>query len=460
MQKKAEFLIRPMIPVAGQSCEVETAAPKKGKTKLFINGKLYAEQTAASGSACFKVVFERAAFYELRAECGGRVIAEGQAAVTARHLYFPWFGCIKDPEMVACRYANMVLAQDYWGLKGQEAERHPWPQFALRDPDEKEIRYWKKRGALACAWKASFQRNKKEYTEKDLVNYLEYQYADYPFDGVMIDELGGYDYEKLRNSKIVNGLKEFCRRHPDQFLSLWICGALKDPMSELVKRPGATSGFDLLMLEVYFNYKTPDMKSLHPFRYLQEGIDSAHRQDILPQCVFTIGIHGNYDKYEILPEELEPQYQYIRYHAPSMPGIGFYAAHCQNRDLVGLCDRLCEKYFIRPVITAYPETVWVTEQPGGAELNVEVLNIGGTDSGPVKVRFYDGNPAYGTAPFAEQKLAGLPAPNDDFRQFGKRIRQSFKTRRKGFHEIWIELCPARKDDTVLEGVLCKKLYVR
>ena len=112
-------------------------------------------------------------------------------------------------------------------------------------------------------------------------------------------------HENIRNGRMVGGLKEFCRKHPDRFLALWVCGALKDPMSELVKRPGGKTGFDLLMLEVYFNYKIPEMRDLHPFRYLQEGIDSAHRQDILPQCVFTIGIHGNYDKYDILPEELE-----------------------------------------------------------------------------------------------------------------------------------------------------------
>ncbi|MBQ9335928.1 MAG: hypothetical protein IJS14_01365 [Lentisphaeria bacterium] len=460
METNDGFLIRPMIPVAGQMCEVEVAVPENAKTTLFINGELYAEQTAADGSACFPVVFEHAAFHELRAECAGHEIARGQAAVTARPLYFPWFGHIRDQEMVKCRYANMVLAQDYRILKGEEAERHPWPQFALTDPDEAEIRYWKKRGALACAWKASFLRNKGDYTAEELVKYLEYQYAEYPFDGVMIDELGAYDYEKIRDGRMVNGLKEFAKRHTDQFLALWICGALKDPMADLVKRPGGKTGYDLLMLEVYFNYKIPEMRDLHPFSYLQEGIDSAHRQDILPQCVFTIGIHGNYDKYDILPEELEPQYRYIRYHAPSMPGIGFYAAHCRNQELVGLCDRLCEKYFIRPVITAYPETVWVTEQPDGADLNVEVLNIGGTDSGPVAVRFYDGNPAWGTAPFAEQEIESLPAPNEDFRQFGKRIRQSFRTERKGYHEIWIELSPERRDDTLLEGVLCKKVYVR
>ena len=459
MKKETGFLVRPMIPVAGQLCEVETAA-KKGKVVLYVDGERYAEQTAGNGTVCFQVRFERAAFHELRAESNRRTIARGTVAVTARHLYFPWFGSIRDEEMLECRYANMVLAQDYRILKGKEAEKHPWPQFALTDPDEAEIQYWKKRGALACAWKASFLRNKGNYTPEELVEYLEYQYAGYPFDGVMVDEVGAYDYEKIRDGRMINGLKEFAKKHPDQFLALWICGALKEPMAELVKRPGGKSGFDLLMLEVYFNYKIPDMRDLHPFRYLAEGIASAHRQDILPQCVFTIGIHGNYDKYQILPEELEPQYRYIRYHAPSMPGIGFYAAHCRNPELVGLCDRLCEKYFIRPVITAYPETVWVTEQPGGAELNVEVLNIGGTDSGPVTVRFYDGSPAYGGKLFAEQSLDPIAAPDDAFIKCGRRIRQTFRTRRKGYHEIWIELRPDRPDDTVLEGVLCKKLYVR
>ena len=61
MKKETGFLVRPMIPVAGQLCEVETPA-KKGKVVLFVDGERYAEQTAKNGSVCFQVRVERAAF--------------------------------------------------------------------------------------------------------------------------------------------------------------------------------------------------------------------------------------------------------------------------------------------------------------------------------------------------------------------------------------------------------------
>lgn len=359
-----------------------------------------------------------------------------------------------------CKYANVVLAQNFRRVTGEATKGQRWPEYVLPPTDSSEIAYWKRRGVLACAWKNGFSRHPHAYTRAEFIQYLKQDMTKYEFDGMMIDEVGGYEHSGTEERKNIQGLRDFCEENPDLFVALWICGALKYEQCNLLKRSKNKTGVDLLMAEVYFNYLIPEMKTFHPFEYLQNDITVARKQDALNNTVFTIGIHGNYDKYTVTPEELEAQVRYIRQHAPEMPGIGFYGSHCKNPELVAVCDRLCGKYYVSPVLTLFPEMIYVTKSDKSVRISAEIFNIGGMNSGPVAIEFYDGDPVYGGKLFAREKLKSIPAPSEGDYKCSIRLEKKFVSERCGAHEVFIQISPELPGDTLLDNIVSKRIFIR
>lgn len=466
------ILTRPVLPLAGKACEIEIVfecdlecVEKEVELVLSADGNVIESISLLVSpgkkiSALFKTVFEKPAWHQLSAKISGGPSLTRSVPVVAHKLFFPWFGDFHDGRLMHCQYANMVLAQNFRRVTGETTKGKRWPEYALPEPESSEIAYWKRRGVMACAWKNGFSRHQCAYTRAEFVQYLKQDLAEYEFDGIMIDEVGGYEHSGLEERKNIQGLRDFCEESPDLFVALWICGALKYEQCNLLKRSNNKAGVDLLMAEVYFNYLIPEMKTLHPFEYLQNSITVARKQDALKNTVFTIGTHGNYDKYTVTPEELEAQVRYIRQHAPEMPGLGFYASHCKNPELVAVCDRLCGKYYVSPVLTLYSEMTYITECDKGVQISAEIFNVGGMDSGPVDVEFYDGDPAYGGKLFARERLPSIQAQRDEDYKCSIRLEKNFTSERSGAHEIFIQIAPELPGDTLLDHIVSKRIYIR
>ena len=69
-------------------------------------------------------------------------------------------------------------------------------------------------------------------------------------------------------------------------------------------------------------------------------------------------------------------------------------------------DQLCYEYFVAPVVTFLPQSVWVSREDDGTYLTAAVSNIGGMDSGEVRVTFTDN----GTR-VARDSVPSVPAGN-------------------------------------------------
>jgi hypothetical protein len=275
----------------------------------------------------------------------------------------------------------------------------------------------------------------------------------------MLDEIGSYDTEKLRQSSVLRGLQQFVQGDgSNYFVALWVSGVVKESHCNIVKNIYRRKGVDLLMLEVYCNYITRELHAYNPYFFFDQGISMVRKQDIISNTVFTLGILEDVKR----KESLEEQVRYIRINAPEMPGIGFY--HEKGApDVLEFADYLCLKYFIRPVIAGWKHDLIFSNPTPEADkwltISAKIYNIGGMDSGPVNVNFYCGSPASGGVKIGTERIASLPAQKGNFQPEGSILKTRWKPQ-KGYHEIWIEAVPENTTDTILQNVYKKSIYVR
>ena len=444
--------VRPAVPDIGRKCElavrISGADPARPcSVTAEIDGKKLgsAELKPGENLAVFSFQPETSGWKTARASVRQAqrqdATAEFRFPVTSRRLHFPWFGWNDNEGKVEkCRFPTMVLA---------------------RNP--KEIAYWKHRGVMAGIWKDGRRKGK---TLEEISAYWPMKTEG--FDAIMIDEIGGYESEQVKKIPSVQGLARYLmEKNDDLFVALWVPGVLRDSLAGIAKNVYRKKGVDLLMLETYINYLEPELRTYYPTEALRQRIDMARKQDVLSHAIITIGILGNEKIRPLSQEDLEDQVRQIKRLAPEMPGLSVYGStkKMENRDLLFFADQLCGKYYVSPVLTLLAEAVQMSDpspmQNGKVRIRGTVMNVGGMDSGPVTVRFYDGNPANGGERIGEKRIEKVDSLRDgnDFPKGGA-VEIDWTARRQGTHEIYMEILPENPKDTLLDHLARRAIMVR
>ena len=443
--------VRPAIPDLGREAELAVRISGADKTlpvtvTADIDGKAIGKKELKPGEnlAVFRFQPETTGWKTARA-----VVRQGQYEVkagfrfpvTSRRLHFPWFGWNdKEGKVEKCRFPTMMLA---------------------RGPED--IAYWKHRGVMAGRWKDGRYRGK---TVEACAAYWPQKTEGY--DAIMIDEIGAYDNDQIRKSLRVQGLDKYCKEKKDNlFVALWVPGVLRESLTLVSKNIYRKKGVDLLMLETYVNYLEPELKSYYPTESLRQRIDVARKQDVLYHSIITIGIHGMATVRPLSREDLEDQVRQIKRLAPEMPGLCVYASTKKNpnRDLIFFADHLCGKYYVSPVLTVLAEAVQISDpapvRGSTVRIRGKVTNVGGMDSGPVAVRFYDGDPANGGKLIGQQRIEQVKSLRDgkDFPK-GVPVEVEWTAGPQGSHEIYMEILPENAQDTLLDHLAHRAVMVR
>lgn len=445
------MLCRPAIPVNDQDFEIEVKVggndPKREMLiELHQDGQEIATKKLALG--------ESSAVFTCRTTSNGwkkfmATAIQGydscqetlSVPVVSRKLHFPWFGFYdEEGQLKNCKFPTMVLAGRTKG----------------------DIDYWKRRGVMPGCWRDGRRKGK---TIEDYTAYFGDLAQNLGFGGIMIDEIGGYDNEEIKNRLIVQGLKAFCETNEELFVALWVPGVLREPLANITKNVYRKKGVDLLMLETYVNYLVCELGTYRPNESIRQRIDIARRQDVLSNSVITIGIKGIEKKYKLTKEEIEDQVRMIKRLGPEMPGLGIYGeGKNPPPPLVYFADSLCEKYYISPVLTTWSDKVWISNPvPVKGEkvlISGEIVNIGGMDSGRVWGHFYDGNPAYGGKLISKTEVAMVSSSAEGTVPGGVRVTAEWKPKKLGTHEIFFEIRPTNSEDTLLDHVGQRRVYVR
>lgn len=349
--------------------------------------------------------------------------------VVSKQFWFPWFGSDKN-----FKYANIVLDDS---PEGQE--------------------YWQERGAKPCAWKPGNQVIKDMVSAEQYMGILYEGIPNMKSKGILIDEIGDYDWNlsQMNLSSVgLKGLSELTSQHPELFVGIWVSGSLRPALCNITKNVYRQKGVDLLMLESYHNIQISEFQSYTRYAYFDQRINMARDLDVLTNCVITLGVSGT-DRYEVTPEDLEDQIRYIRTMAPEMPGVGFFYADPKKEKLLKFADELCYKYWILPVVTVWDRDIFfsnVQSKPGEkVRISADIYNIGGMDARNVVVRFYCGNPAYGGKKIGRDIKVPLLSSTQEIPP-GKNVVETIWEAKSGYHEIYVQVFVGRDERiTVLNG---------
>jgi len=268
---------------------------------------------------------------------------------------------------------------------------------AVANASDAEKTYWQARGVLALRWAAGVDGWSYGWKPEQFVeNYVSAAEAGY--DGIAIDELGAYPGSEQERQQIEPMGEVFAavrkKTSPGYFIAVWHCGSLTSAMANACRH-----NVDLIMSEAYPNYVRGELGA-HPFYpSLDHRLDAARREDLLngwpsyspAKFIIALGLtkhHGG-----VTPEEVEGIFRYIRRRAPESPGIAFFSGGDDIQPEVRRrADECAERYFLRPMLTLWPEDIqperFETTGDHPLEVSVEVHNIGPMDSGAGQVRLY------------------------------------------------------------------------
>jgi hypothetical protein len=125
----------------------------------------------------------------------------------------------------------------------------------------------------------------------------------------------------------------------------------------------------------------------------------ARQVDLLgasgPQVITSVDLHPEHFN----RGEMENVIRHLRRCWPEMRGFGIFgglipekATEEQQAQAIAdeqFVDRLYYEYFVPPVLTFLPGSLWVSRADDGTRrIEAALSNIGGMDAGPVKVGFY------------------------------------------------------------------------
>lgn len=274
--------------------------------------------------------------------------------------------------------------------------------------DAEQIQPFKRRGLTCLRWitgpmHIGMPADREEWPEKLEQTVREWaNYAaenEHGYDGLGLDEFGGYAGTE-KHEKTEAFLREMVRQrqalHEGSVIASWAGGGL--PL-DWVSMHRLTA--DFLLVELYLFGPFPHGAGTENiYAMIDDRVQALRARDAFTPCwggtcTALIALDTNHkpDPGNVIPGEFEQVVRYIRRKAPEMRGLAFYNAsgvsgpefaRLQRRNRA-VADRLCFEYFIKPVVTLQPGSLWLEN----GDVVVAVSNIGAMDSGAVKVAIYD-----------------------------------------------------------------------
>lgn len=325
-----------------------------------------------------------------KVEAGDASEALGQAKLTlpvrvdGREVHFAWYKS---------------------GSEGSDWSLLRWATLFTRVPADR-VAALKQRGITALKWafgpmrlKLPDDRSKwPELLEKRISRYADFQEQnEQGYDGLGLDEFGGFRATE-QYDKTDAFLHEMARQrealHEGSVIASWAGGGLPLKWASLHRETA-----DFVLLELYvLGYFPPTTGTENIYGLIDNRVDAMRARDMfLPswgsQARTLIALDSNmrHGLGHYHPGEIENVIRYLRRVVPEMRGLALYNGNEGKGDAyesirernIRLFDQLFFDYFIRPVVTVQPESLWVEED----ELVLAISNIGSMDSGPVTVEF-------------------------------------------------------------------------
>jgi len=291
-----------------------------------------------------------------------------------------------------------------------------WANIWAGGINQGNIKRWRERGVMPLAWKWGGYNMPGNPTEEEF--FKSYSDAgDCP--GIAIDEFGYYPLAKniARHEAALRGLLRAKQAHPENYVLAWHSGAFYPEQAALYRNAA-----DLVVLESYCFYWAPKgLQTDNAYDFLDMKMQAAREVDLLTasgtpgaKCITSV---------DLRPEtfnrgELEQVIRHLRRRWPEMRGFGIFgglipkdateAQRAKGTADEQFVDRLCFEYFVGPVVTLMPQSLWVTRKDDGSlVITLAISNIGGMDSGPVRVVLLDEGRRIGGFEVAE-----VPAGDD------------------------------------------------
>ncbi len=378
----SDITVCPAIPVTGQEAKILLRIHNKGKTvSSEADLECYCDNTMIGKTKIGKI------------ESGKELVLSFPWKPTHNGMYkIKGVICGKD-KMEASYDAPVVAKKLYlgWcdGSFGNSGKRLVgylrWMNLLTQVDNPKEFSYWKRRGVTILMDRSATLKILKD---AGAVGWWAQAYHHKFYKGLAINEFN-MDYfgdEDKQIFKYVDEFKKWKCKHPDYFIAVWHSGPL---LEEFCRR---YRGFaNLLMLETYTNYIRGRLKARCDYRYIDQRIDMARQMDWLDKTIMAPCVTVAYGG--VTPDDIESQIRHIRQRGPEMPGLIYYCGRCTPPPLKRFADKLLLKYFIKPVITFWPEndlrlSTYRITLGKSVEIITTLYNIGGIDSGKVKVNIY------------------------------------------------------------------------
>jgi len=282
---------------------------------------------------------------------------------------------------------------------------------------------------------------------------------DFPFDGYGIDEFGGYpqSLEEEHTHAWLRGLIDARKDFPkDFYVAGWHCGGVRDEAVGLYK-----DALDLALLESYvFHWVPKELGTENIYEDLRNRLISTRGADALVRsygspCKALLSLDITGGKGTTAPNlgEFEQVVRRIRRICPEMRGIGFFNGSATHEQVERFAHDICLEYFIKPVVTFQPNSVWIERRDGQRMLVAAVSNIGGMDSGPVTVSIKVNGKSV-----AAKALDSVPAGHDrrNNRAF---LSLDWTPPRSGTYRIEAEIVDA-PGSTVLDPIVREERFLR
>ena len=277
-----------------------------------------------------------------------------------------------------------------------------WPTVWAGSPPKESYTRWQERGVKPLRWHGGFTQMRGEITEERVIRAFETRMAKRPgASGLAVDEIGHYPTPESRERfrAYMAATRKAHKKHPGEYLALWHCGGCYP--EQVAQYRGAC---DLVLLESYvFNWGPKGLATENVYDFLDMKMRPARQCDLLvptgkgTQAITTIDLtYPTFNR-----GKLEAIVRHLRRHWPEMRGIGSFGTctreapkgdlDAMNRGIANnkFIDQLWYRYFVPPVVTLLPGNLWVhREDDGTHRITAAVSNIGGMDSGLVKVAIF------------------------------------------------------------------------
>jgi hypothetical protein len=205
--------------------------------------------------------------------------------------------------------------------------------------------------------------------------------------GFGLDEFGDYPGSPWseETKAFVRGIIDARAALPDGFtIAAWHAGAIGPELMGLYKQ-----AVEFLLLESYMLEIVPSQLGTELLTKDLEGrLGDARSADmftapygsrcrVIPTVDVTDTIPvGDYERY----------FRMVRREFPEVRGIGFFNVLSTGKwERYTVIDRLCFEYYIRPVVTLQPDSLYL-DRLGSGKVTADLSNVGAIDSGPVTVR--------------------------------------------------------------------------